>query len=33
MVGGKGLMIGPGCVADPRASDECLMAVRKAVEA
>lgn len=33
MVDGRGLMIGPGCVADPRASDACLMAVRKAVEA
>ena len=32
MVNGKGFMVGPGCVADPRASDECLMAVRKAVE-
>lgn len=32
MVGGKGLIIGPGCVCDPRASKENLHAVRKAVE-
>jgi len=32
MVGGKGLMIGPGCVVDPRAPEENLMAVRTAVE-
>lgn len=29
---GKGLLIGPGCVADPRVSDENLKAVREAVE-
>jgi len=32
MVGGKGLMIGPGCVADPRSPAENLHAVRAAVE-
>lgn len=31
MVDGRGLMIGPGCVADPKASDENLRAVRAAV--
>ena len=30
--GGKGLLIGPGCVADPRVSPENLKAVREAVE-
>ncbi|MET0016363.1 uroporphyrinogen decarboxylase family protein [Oscillibacter sp.] len=32
MVGGHGLLIGPGCVADPHAPEENLHAVRKAVE-
>ena len=32
MVGGKGLIVGPGCVADPRSSEENLHAVRAAVE-
>lgn len=32
MVGGKGLMIGPGCVADPHSPAENLRAVREAVE-
>lgn len=32
MVGGKGLLIGPGCVADPHSSEENLRAVRDAVE-
>ncbi|NCB73781.1 MAG: uroporphyrinogen decarboxylase [Clostridia bacterium] len=32
MVDGKGLIVGPGCVVDPRASDENLRAVREAVE-
>lgn len=32
MVDGKGLIIGPGCVCDPRAPKENLHAVRKAVE-
>ena len=32
MVGGKGLMIGPGCVADPRSPAANLHAVRAAVE-
>ncbi len=32
MVGGKGLILGPGCVADPQSPDENLAAVRKAVE-
>ena len=32
MVGGKGLIIGPGCVADPRSPEENLHAVRAAVE-
>lgn len=32
MVDGKGLMIGPGCVADPRSPAENLRAVREAVE-
>lgn len=32
MVDGKGLIVGPGCVVDPRASEENLRAVRKAVE-
>lgn len=31
-VNGKGLIIGPGCVTDPRASEENYHAVRKAVE-
>lgn len=31
-VGGKGLLVGPGCVADPRAPEENLRAVREAVE-
>jgi len=32
MVGGKGLIIGPGCVADPHSPEENLRAVREAVE-
>lgn len=32
MVDGKGLLIGPGCVADPRSPEENLRAVREAVE-
>ena len=32
MVNGKGLIIGPGCVADPRSPEACLKAVREAVE-
>jgi len=32
MLGGKGLIVSPGCVADPRVSDENLHAVRQAVE-
>lgn len=32
MVAGKGFILGPGCVADPRSPDENLYAVRKAVE-
>ncbi|MEG0214694.1 MAG: uroporphyrinogen decarboxylase family protein [Hungatella sp.] len=32
MVDGKGLIVGPGCVCDPRASKESLHAVRTAVE-
>ena len=32
MVDGKGLMIGPGCVADPHSPAENLRAVREAVE-
>ena len=32
MVGGKGLLVGPGCVADPRSPEENLRAVRAAVE-
>lgn len=32
MVGGKSLIIGPGCVCDPKTSNENLHAVRKAVE-
>lgn len=32
MVGGKGLLVGPGCVADPRSPAENLHAVRAAVE-
>lgn len=32
MVDGKGLIIGPGCVADPRSPEENLHAVRRAVE-
>jgi len=32
MVDGRGLIIGPGCVVDPKASSENLTAVRKAVE-
>ena len=32
MVGGKGLIVGPGCVADPRTPSEILHAVRAAVE-
>lgn len=32
MVGGKGLIVGPGCVADPRSTEENLRAVRAAVE-
>lgn len=32
MVDGHGLMVGPGCVADPHAPEENLYAVRKAVE-
>ncbi|MGL6201722.1 MAG: uroporphyrinogen decarboxylase family protein [Lachnospiraceae bacterium] len=32
MVDGKGLIIGPGCVCDPKTSKENLHAVRKAVE-
>ena len=31
MVNGKGLIIGPGCVVDPRASEDNLHAVREAV--
>lgn len=31
-VDGKGLIIGPGCVCDPKTSEENLYAVRKAVE-
>ncbi len=30
MVGGKGLIVGPGCVADPRSPEENLRAVRRA---
>ena len=33
MVDGKGLIVGPGCVADPHASEAFLRAVREAVEA
>lgn len=32
MVDGKGLLVGPGCVADPRSPEENLRAVREAVE-
>jgi uroporphyrinogen decarboxylase len=32
MTDGKGILIGPGCVADPRAPEESLKAVREAVE-
>lgn len=32
MVNGKGLIIGPGCVVDPKAPEENLLAVREAVE-
>lgn len=32
MVDGKGLLVGPGCVADPRSPEENLHAVRAAVE-
>lgn len=32
MVNGKGLIVGPGCVVDPRAPEENLRAVRAAVE-
>ena len=32
MVGGKGLIVGPGCVADPKTSEENLDAARAAVE-
>lgn len=32
MVGGKGLIVGPGCVADPHSPAENLHAVRAAVE-
>ena len=32
MVDGKGIIIGPGCVADPRAPEACLKALREAVE-
>ena len=32
MVGGKSLIVGPGCVCDPKTSEENLMAVREAVE-
>jgi uroporphyrinogen decarboxylase len=31
MVNGKGLIVGPGCVADPKSPEENLLAVRKAV--
>lgn len=32
MVGGNSLIVGPGCVCDPKTPDENLMAVREAVE-
>ena len=32
MVGGKGVIVGPGCVADPKSPPELLKAVRMAVE-
>ncbi len=32
MVGGKGLIVGPGCVADPRSPEENLRAARGMVE-
>ena len=32
MAGGKGLIVAPGCVADPKSPEELLKAVRAAVE-